>query len=42
MKITKEMIISEIFEKFPKKKEKLAEAMYKKGLHCVGCALASY
>lgn len=42
MKIKKEMLISEIFEKFPGQKEKLAEVMYEKGLHCVGCALASY
>lgn len=40
-KITKNMKFQEIFEKFPNKAEALANEMFKAGLHCFGCAMAS-
>ena len=36
------MIISEILEICPEKGTEIAEAMYKEGLHCVGCAAAGF
>ncbi len=41
-KITKDMTIGEIFEKFPEKKQELAEVLLNAGLGCVGCAAASF
>ncbi len=38
MKITKDMKIDEIIEKNPN----AVEIMFKYGLHCIGCAVASY
>jgi len=40
--INREMTIEEIFEKFPQKSQKLAQAMQNLGLECVGCSASSY
>ncbi len=41
-KITKDMTIESIFAKFPQKAQKLATALTKTGLHCVGCSAATW
>lgn len=42
MQITKEMTIDEILSSFPQKGQKLAAALTKAGLECVGCCAATY
>jgi iron-sulfur cluster assembly accessory protein len=41
-RITPEMTIEEILTKFPHKSQKLAHAITKAGLHCVGCGAATW
>lgn len=41
-KIDKKMIIGDIFEKYPKKANKVIEIMMDSGLHCVGCGAAMF
>jgi iron-sulfur cluster assembly protein len=42
MQITKEMTIDEILSSFPQKGQKLAAALTRAGLECVGCCAATY
>jgi len=42
MDITKEMTIDDILSSFPHRSQKLAAALTKAGLECVGCCSASY
>lgn len=42
MEITKEMTIDEILSLFPHKSQKLAGALTRVGLECVGCCAATY
>lgn len=42
MEITKEMTVDEILSSFPHKSQKLAAALTKAGLECVGCCAATY
>ena len=41
-KITKDMKFTDLFEKFPDKTEALAAAFMEAGMHCLGCAAASF
>jgi hybrid cluster-associated redox disulfide protein len=41
-KITKDMLIAEIFTEHPEKAEKLGEVMINFGIHCVGCGAAMF
>ena len=41
-KITKDMTISEIFQKFPESQDKIAEILMNAGLACVGCAASQF
>jgi len=41
-KITKDMTIEEIFQKFPQKSQRLAQEMSNMGLHCAGCSAATW
>jgi len=41
-KITKKMTFQEVFEKFPKHANALATAFMESGMHCLGCAAASF
>jgi len=41
-RITREMTIDSIFSTFPNKAHKLANAITKAGLHCVGCSAATW
>ena len=40
--ITREMTIAEIFERFPQKSQRLAQAMSNAGLHCSSCSAATW
>ncbi|MFA6022577.1 MAG: DUF1858 domain-containing protein [Candidatus Pacearchaeota archaeon] len=40
--ITKEMLITDIIEKYPDKSFEIAQAMGEAGLHCIGCQAAVY
>ncbi|MFA5019981.1 MAG: DUF1858 domain-containing protein [Candidatus Pacearchaeota archaeon] len=40
-KITKDDLISEIFEQYPEQANNLAEAMIVSGMHCVGCSVSN-
>jgi iron-sulfur cluster assembly protein len=42
MKITKDLTIETVFEKFPSKAQKLAQVMTNAGLHCVGCQASTF
>ncbi len=37
-KITKDMILGEVVSKYPE----AAEAMLRRGLHCIGCSIAAF
>lgn len=39
--ITRDMVIEEIFVKFPQKGQKLAQEMTNFGLHCIGCSAST-
>jgi iron-sulfur cluster assembly protein len=41
-KITKEMMIKEIFLMFPEKAEELAEALSEYGVRCVSCCASAW
>tara|TARA_Y100000310_G_scaffold39747_1_gene37265 strand:+ start:13792 stop:14025 length:234 start_codon:yes stop_codon:yes gene_type:complete len=41
-KITKDMLIADIFTEHPEKAEKLGEIMINFGIHCVGCGAAMF
>jgi len=41
-KITKDMTIEEIFQKFPQQSQRLAQEMSNTGLHCAGCSAATW
>ncbi len=40
--ITLDMTIAQIFEKFPSKSQRLAQAMTNAGLHCTSCSAATW
>jgi hybrid cluster-associated redox disulfide protein len=40
--INKNMLMSDIFEKFPEQRYLIAEEMMKTGLHCIGCHAAAW
>lgn len=41
-KITRDLTIEEIFKRFPSKSQKLAQELTNAGLHCAGCAAATW
>jgi hybrid cluster-associated redox disulfide protein len=41
-KITKELSIHEILHAFPEKSHEIANAFFELGVHCIGCAAASF
>jgi len=41
-KITKDMKINEIFEKFPENVDELAKVLLDEGFHCFGCPAAGF
>jgi hybrid cluster-associated redox disulfide protein len=41
-KITKEMMIKEIFVNFPEKAEELAEALSSYGVRCISCCASAW
>lgn len=42
MKIKKEMIIKEIFLKFPEKSQELANYLFAHGIRCISCCSAAW
>lgn len=41
-KISKDMTIIDVFQKYPHRVPKLAQIMTSHGLHCVGCHVSAY
>ena len=41
-KITRNMSFGELFDRFPEKQEELASVLSEAGLHCLGCAAATF
>jgi hybrid cluster-associated redox disulfide protein len=42
IKITKNMLISDIFENFPSKNIALSNIISEAGMHCIGCGVAEF